>query len=228
MDVRDIDTIVLTHEDNVEKELRGNVLAAAYKEFGYSADSFDAFGPLAKALVKCEISPLNPVQVEKYKASKTYSFRIQTWPLFILSLIGAVTTYWLMATPYLDKHGPNDGTGVLIILGGVLGTIGAVLCAAVFTGECPIYMRSRDWSRYSLGKNGDYREQLYSRYIPVHILNMAVQIKKNLPDAKLYVDELTTMSKVNWPEPDPFISVEYGSEKYYFGVWDEREFEAKA
>jgi uncharacterized membrane protein YeaQ/YmgE (transglycosylase-associated protein family) len=227
MDVRNIETMVLTHTDDIEKELRGDILAKAYQEFGYQADSFDAFGPLAKAFVKCDIAPLNTEQVEKYKASKESNLTIKTWPFYILTLLSVVGVYWGFAYHYI-RNTNNDSGMVAVIIVGAVGTIVALICGAIFSDEMPTYKRSRGWHRYNLDKYEDRTFHQYPRYVPVHILNMAVQLKNELSGAKFYIDELTTLTVAQWPEPDPFILVQYGSEKYYFGVWDEREFEAKA
>jgi hypothetical protein len=227
MDVRDIETVVLTHTDDIEKELRGDILAKAYQEFGYKADSFDAFGPLAKALVKCDIAPLNTEQVEKYQSSKEINLTIKTWPFYVLTLLSVIGTYWVFAIHYLRNTNSDIGMATALVIG-FIATVAALICGGVFADEMPTYKRSRGWQRYGLDKYEDRTFHQYPRYVPVHILNMAVQIKQELPTAKFYIDELTTLTTVQWPEPDPFILAQYGSEKYYFGVWDEREFEAKA
>jgi len=54
--------------------------------------------------------------------------------------------------------------------------------------------------------------------IPEYALLKAVQIKKEMPAVKFYVESLQA-------DPDPFLYAEYNGERYYIEVWDEPEFE---
>lgn len=54
--------------------------------------------------------------------------------------------------------------------------------------------------------------------VPEHVLSKAVQIKKEMPAVKFYVESLQL-------DPDPFLYAEYNGERYYIEVWDEPEFE---
>ena len=77
-----------------------------------------------------------------------------------------------------------------------------------------VYGNSNAWSRTAISK--------YDKPIPEFVLNKAVQLKENLPNVEIYVDELqsTVIS-------DPFLYVFFGNEGYYIEVWDEPKFEGR-
>jgi len=63
----------------------------------------------------------------------------------------------------------------------------------------------------------------YTLPVPEFVLNKALQIKKELPDVRFYVESLET-------HPDPFLVVKYGqydSEVYHVEVWAEPKFEIR-
>lgn len=66
------------------------------------------------------------------------------------------------------------------------------------------------WERVQIS---DYRKP-----IPIHVLNKAVQIKEQLPQVEIFIEELTRV-------PDPFLVVKFGREEFYVEVWDEPKFE---
>lgn len=82
---------------------------------------------------------------------------------------------------------------------------------------------SGKWETYQLGHKYDedkYWHKPYENPIPEHVLSKAIQIKREIPEAQLYIEEFTAI-------PDPFMFVELGSERYCFEVWDEPEFEGR-
>jgi len=61
----------------------------------------------------------------------------------------------------------------------------------------------------------------YRKPIPDFVLNKAIQIKKEIPECTLNIEELDE-------NPDPFLLVKIGySEEYYVEVWSEPRFERR-
>jgi hypothetical protein len=238
-DPRKIQHVVLAHSGDIEQEMRGEVLTEAYKNFGYSADSFDARGPLAKVLASLEIQPLDGGQVAEYMTSKAgeSEFSVGVWFHIIVTVIAL--GYIAFGFSHYPQFGAHDGSqfhdykggvdwfavGFLSVFPGILG--GALLnaVAAGISAFFPKTHRSWIWNKFTLGRgNGSYR-----RYVPVYVLNLANQIKSEIPEATFVVHELTSqIEKIQEPLPDPFLSVALNGESYFIAVWDEREFEARA
>jgi xanthosine utilization system XapX-like protein len=234
MDVRSIERVPLSHVDDVEANLRGDVLARALKLFNYTADAFGAAGPLAKAMAALDIAPLDTAQVDQYKKSKARSRTTHWQGLTHAALtsglaLNVVFNCWHLAN--WDK--PPISLGVALV--GIL--IGNFVISFVFQEEKALRQRTYTWvwHRYGLrnyeaerNSQGSGYMPTYTRYIPVHVLRKATQLAEACPKATFGVDELAlTIKKVPRPLPDPFLWVKLGAEMYYIEVWDEREFEAK-
>ena len=56
--------------------------------------------------------------------------------------------------------------------------------------------------------------------IPEYVLNKAIQVKYEVPEVEILIDEFTVV-------PDPFLFVKLGAESYYIEVWDEPKFEGR-
>jgi len=231
-DPRQIERVALTHVDDVEAQLRGDVLNKAFKRFGYKADAFDHAGPLAKVLARLEITPLNTAQVNTYKAgkektwSRDFSFLASAIVFFLVAAPSTllVKTFMLETAHHFD--GPDYFFGAvfcLFALGGCFGiSVGA---GAIVNSIWPETIYKRYWETFPLSKD---ERAGYKGYIPVHVLHLANQIADNCSDVSFFVEELQlSAKKVERPLPDPFLVAVRGSEKYYIAVWDEREFEAK-
>ena len=236
-DVRDIGRVALAHTDDVEAELRGAVLTQAHELFGYTADSFATRGPLASKLAELGVQPLNQVQVDQYKASKKKKWRMRWRALgHFTASFGLPAVFWLtsiyLVRPLFQIHWAKSDdfqfADLLWMVPFVL-TVASLCLGNGFASECLEDVDfARVWTTYVLGRsNADYNT--YPRYVPVHLLNYAVAIKQAMPNAVFLVEELQlTRERVPNPLPDPFLVVTLGSERYTIGVWDEREFEAKA
>ena len=59
----------------------------------------------------------------------------------------------------------------------------------------------------------------YQEDVPLHVLERAVAIKKQLPSAEFYVEQRAK---------DPFLIVKCDEEEYYVEVWQEPRFEARS
>jgi hypothetical protein len=237
-DPRKIQRVALNHTDDVEASLRGKVLAEAYKSFGYVGESFGARGPLAKTLVRCGITPLDTAQVEQYKASKVSltedsgkKWDAAAWAI----LLGAVCFVWNMYIwPSINTTRMAGGDYNDWVADTVFSSFMTILASLFLIGcvwysiirlHIPKHRRQKSWVSYTLG--GPEKSK-YHGYIPIHVLNLALQVKNSRVAASFVVDELTlSVQQVPRPLPDPFLKVTLGSEFYYIAVWDEREFEAK-
>jgi hypothetical protein len=251
-DVRKIERVALTHVDDVEAELRGQVLVEANRNFGYTADSFGAAGPLAVALKALDILPLKTEQVEAYKAAKERTSRrnLRGWVHFLITvgafLIGSTVAFclheaavaavaagqkysvlvdWTVnASSAPDTLSVSWFPIIITLIGatGILAIVGNALFATLFDDVLLDRTFRWKWATFTLGQD-------YPRYIPLHILNLANQIKAVKPKCSFHVDELRVSMEEHQPIPvlDPFLWVRLGPEKYYIAVWDEKEFEAK-
>jgi len=227
-DVRKIQRVPMTHTDDVAAQLRAEVLEKAHKVFGYTADTFGARGPLAKALSDLGVAPLHSDQVEQYKKSKekrwVSSNRLKN------NLIGVGVWLGIEAVAYGLIRFFGGGSEVKYSVLGVIAAAYAVFgIPCINMGEFIDKMAHRRlWRTFTLGSKDRYADP-YPRYIPVHLLNVALQVKAQIPDCEFTVEELTHESEqVPRPLPDPFLWARYAGERYCIGVWDEREFEAKA
>lgn len=243
-DVRKIERIALTHVDDVEANLRGDVLRRAETLFGYVAESFNAAGPLAKALAELNIQPLDTAQVFQYMESKK-----KTWNTHyrlmghltasLLPVIFSIIARLVIWKFHLQTTGDILGTaGTACIVAGILSILSLFFGNAA-ASDIKDYKYERIWQHYSLGEGVSEEEFVgrnnhrhgifkYERYIPIHVLNLAVSVKELVPKATFFVDELQqTYQRIPRPLPDPFLQVKLAGESYYIAVWDEREFEAK-
>ena len=246
-DAREIPRAPLVHTDTVEAELRGDVLERARTAFGYRADSFGASGPLSKALQRLDIAPLDTAAVQQYMAGKVREWRTHRKALAHGALtiglpgllFGAFTL--LVRTGFLGftaAAGPTTASSAVLFVVSAIVSLASIVYGNLFASDVVYdFEHKLSWTRFTLGMLSTTpleRERLgnlksYERYVPVHVLNLALQLHDAVPSVHLYVDELQhTFQRVPRPLPDPFLSVELGAEKYYIAVWDEREFEARA
>lgn len=234
-DPRKIERVALTHVNDFEAQMRGDVLTRANKLFGYTADSFAASGPLAKMLANLDIRPLRAEQVQDYMRGKERVVRFNTvWIAAFAAVVVPALWAVIMSPLFLGWFVPNDWHYTVAIIGQVLlgfaGLVGLIGCilevdASLFL----IYERESKWVVYSLGTPTGMRMERYARYVPLHVLNLAVQLREVEPNTIFNVYELTTVTrKLKRPDPDPFLEVVLGAERYFIAVWDEREYEAKA
>lgn len=231
-DPRKIAKVALTHHDNVEAALRGDVLTRAHKEFGYTADEFQNSGPLAKALVAAGITPLNKGQVNMYMADKAKTRVYHEYPALIVTasvcIGGYIAAHLIVAGLWPSFY--EWGTFGWALLSVMSLLMGCVLPISFTMSERKKVTLTIAWRKFVFGQQGRYSGQasLYEGYIPVHILNQALAVKNECPLAEFFVYELAKAEKsVEVPLPDPFLEVAYGSERYFIAVWDEREFEAE-
>jgi len=232
-DPRDIEKMSLDQVGDIEAELRGDVIGRAKKYFGYNAEAFNASLPLAKALVALSIAPLNTEQVEFYKASKlrvkksSPENRTMFLTFSLIFLTGAAFILWgTLKTHFV----PDIGSAFLCFLPLVAGGLLISTVAGMVVSEIsPEKTYEWSWNTFALDKS----KHSYPRYVPVHVLNLAVQLHENLKDQletsfdlKFEVQELQVkIMDVALPEPDPFLWAVYGPERYCIAVWDEREYE---
>jgi len=81
--------------------------------------------------------------------------------------------------------------------------------------------RDPDANAKSFVNNGEFLGQAYDKPIPIDMLKRAVAVKKQFPEAKIYVSDYQAVN------PDPFICAKLsGCEHVIFGMWDEPGFKA--
>lgn len=87
----------------------------------------------------------------------------------------------------------------------------------------------RSWSSFNAPAWIPTEIEKYKEPIPEFVINKAVQIKRELPDVKIFIRHLSE-------NPDPFLEVHYGDvsewddktgERYFIEVWDEPKFEGR-
>ena len=74
---------------------------------------------------------------------------------------------------------------------------------------------------YTRGQWCAYALAQYSRAVPEFAISRAIELKRELPDAQFFVEEIVT-SRI-----DPFMYMVCGGETYYLDVWDEPGFEGR-
>ncbi len=267
-DPKTIETVALTHVDDVSATLRAEVLERARKEFGYAADTFGHQGPLAQALMQAEVTPLKTADVQQYMKSKERAWvSHRAWLMRAVMLVSpalaGIGVIWATHNKYFNfgKDSVMDFMSFVLLL--VASGVGTVILNVVYKNPVSDREYKRYWREYGFGdapqratapEGGTAMEQYnrnmaalrtsqilgqhyaqgikrssYNGYIPVHILNLALQVREACPEANFVIHELTlSMENVPKPLPDPFLSVTLGSEEYFIGVWDERDFEARA
>lgn len=236
-DVRSIPRMVLDHVDDVEANLRGEVLRQAADNFGYCAESFGATGPLAKALRELGIAPLDTAHVERYKKSREHVRMVnrRAWAHWLLSVVPVSVALPLNIVFWNNTVGPLPTMGVAL-----LSVIANGVLAIGFDRALTSRKHTWAWATYVLGpRTGDAMMDMYgrtihrsvsrhTRYVPVHELHLANQIRVACPQVQFGMDELTySLEDMPRPLPDLFLWTQLAGEKYYIAVWDEREFEAR-
>ncbi len=225
-DPRTIERVALTHVDDVEARLRGEVLTAAADMFGYQAGGFRAAGPLATALARLDIAPLDEDAVRGYMRSKEWrkrwSARGRWW-----RACGLALPVVLSAAVLVTHRVTHDA------FAGFVAACLTLIAWVFISGMAADFMFSDDtveerafWREYSLGSSSTM--DAYRRYVPVHVLNLAVQVRRELRSAEFRVHELASVvRRVERPRPDPFLEVKLGAEHYFLAVWDERDYEER-
>lgn len=234
-DPRNIRRTTLRYSDDIESNLRAEVLEKARNEFGYVGESFGAQGPLAKAIIKSGIEILDTAQVDAYRASrvKTEVFepRKNTKKTIIVT-VGTIfnATSLLSAWGYFFHFSMFDGLFGLFLMLPFVAMMGILFA---FTSRFPDqigtkFTRETFWTTYSLGSVSRQSNPAYRGYVPVHVLNSALVLRSELDDVNFDIIELTVKEfNSPLPLPNPFMLAKRGSEQYYIAVWDEREFESK-
>ena len=169
-------------------------------------------GELAEVLNQLDIQPFSRDSVKRYKAEEPAAAELTDVPEFfrghrklartllclipvwgLLSMIGTAAG-WLISW----QLGVASLTSILLLL--AKGCELSDRLAALFP----------TWERVPLAG--------YQEDVPLHVLERAVAIKKQLPGAEFYVEQRAK---------DPFLIVKCDEEEYYVEVWQEPRFEAR-
>ena len=170
-------------------------------------------GELAEVLNQLDIQPFSRDSVKRYKAEEPDAAELTDVPEFfrghrklartllclipvwgLLSMIGTAAG-WLISW----QLGVASLTSILLLL--AKGCELSDRLAALFP----------TWERVPLAG--------YQEDVPLHVLERAVAIKKQLPSAEFYVEQRAK---------DPFLIVKCDEEEYYVEVWQEPRFEARS
>lgn len=244
MNATEIKRVPFAAFDDDLMQSRAKLALEAKEKLGYSKMAQSVITPssLLAALRKLDIEPLSNIDVENYKHSKEKVFvRRSSWILL---------AHWLTVVPLLSVYGPscaiyslfNDfGHYNIAPLWSVMSAVfGCIFAAGIIAWSCSITFgderyktprKLRLWWTYNL--------QGYPAAIPEFVLDKAVRIKEECPEAKFYIEHLVTTIDVKDAEEikerkdrvmrqqDPFLVVQTADERYYIEVWDEKEYEAR-
>ena len=117
--------------------------------------------------------------------------------VFVVLGLGSIVTFAL--------KGPD--LGFLM----VVGTLGAYALVAHLISRVHVWA----WRGIALAK--------YQQEVPAFVLQRALEIKKELPEAEFSIELLAQTSRF----ADPFLVVYCVGERYYVDVWDEPNFQAE-
>lgn len=164
-------------------------------------------------LAKLEIEPFSPESVEKYKQQAIVDHtwetprrqNIFTCFLSVLSIglvcvVGALIGGLIACNVWNVAEAPFWITGVA----------GVALCFIGFVGAGVMDDKNKawEWERHEISQ--------YSKPVPQFVIRKALQLKQELPDVKLYIEELISKDKVR--NGDPFLVAEHGSRTVYIEV----------
>ena len=207
---------------------RANLLTEAVSVFG----EYDSYGnrkigapistKLRLALAKLEIAPIDDRLVAKYKAQK--SKRQRLWKksevvLLLMSAVFGVTSLTAFAAGiawYLGKWQDPGGYNMFGI--GILALLPTAFCGAIGLSHDGARWREGRWQRTGIAT------QLHT--VPDFAIARAIAVKKECPEAEMYIDYLTVSEyETRRPDPDPFLVAKLGNEEFYLDVWNEPQFE---
>lgn len=186
---------------------------------------------LLKTLRQLGIRPLCSRSVARYKAAKAGNQVNLFLKGFGLPMLfsGLLATIITIIAAFNDPAGIMAGLHVHWIWSTLLGAGAAMVWA-----EHAIVLRN-EWHETMLKNYGS----LFSKgpLVPKEALEIALRIRRNLSDVQFSVHHLIR-ERGPWfklPEaigtaifdPDPFLEVSFGGEKYFVAVWDEPGFDGK-
>lgn len=208
--------------------LQAQLSESSKKLLGYDPTHVPVFGVLSHALAKLGIEPLNTSDVDRYKRSKEYtSFsnitRAALTLLIVncLSLISAIALTGHLHWPWADnaKEAVSSANAIMWTTLPIV-TLIAWIVFAFWQDDTMRVQVSRTWQRLHL--HG------FAGYVPEHVIEKAIQIKTEVPDAQFSIDVLQ-QQETRWAAPrtlrDPFLIVTHGQEWFYVDVWEEPKFE---
>lgn len=211
-----------------EAEFLGHLGEQASSVLGYGKLLKAAGGSLRAILCELDIHPLVTSKVEAYKRSKerTGIWSGHKWALFhfaVCFVFAAILGWSVSASHNLPDFTFWCVVGYVVNVLAVIGIICFQIAGWIYTFDHNLsgWRDLRRWSKYSM--------QNYPGAIPDFVLSKALQIRKVMPTAEFYIDQLETKREqtVVYRDPDPFLIVttRNGGESYYIEVWDEKEYE---
>lgn len=173
---------------------------------------------LYKCFQKYDIRPFTQESIDNYKYYTTDFINV-------IANVGFVTTIvmaWIAAAHIVVLCGwtvlsyfKPEFTNLLANQFVAMGALAFAALALTALGISAYCDRYRNWTKV---RYNDYAYQ-----IPEFVLQTAIDIKKDLPDANLYIDQLTVANFT----VDPFLVVNYKQKDYYVEVWNEPKYKQK-
>jgi hypothetical protein len=170
------------------------------------------------------IQPFVDAKVQQYKDSKVRVGMYSGTRLVLLSVVGFVVALCAWTESQTSHLGqPWSAAHYVFNAFSVTATtfFAVTLLTVLVTGQWEHGdRRTTSWKTAYL--------RLYGGNVPEFALVRALTIKQELPAAEFLVEQLYTETQHRAvPEPDPFLVVVLGNERYYIDVWDEKEYEAQ-
>ncbi|MEK7099868.1 MAG: hypothetical protein AAB883_01885 [Patescibacteria group bacterium] len=183
---------------------------------------------LLKTLSRLGIRPLNRDSVLRYKAAQSRNLLNLILKTFGMPMIASGFLVILVVV----IAALADNTAAIKAITFPWGAIFGLGCAMTWA-EHAIVPR-REWRIRDVNKNFIH---LDSHFIPREALQMALDIRRALPETRFVTHELLKDygSWFKWveatlraiPDPDPFLEVHFGAESYFIAVWNEPGFDGK-
>lgn len=191
---------------------------------------------LAQTLAELEIEPYTDISVKEYKNNhlRREIGLLAVYPLLhrIAEILGKPLTF-ASGLAWITLWCLRDGQPALFQPHSLAWQF---LPASILLLSSAIWI----WARVTRYKLEHWRWEsiplfCYELPVPAYVLEKAIAIKERLPNVDIKIEQVKMFSWkyelidrfVSFFDPDPFLSVEYGSQKYYIEVWDEPKFEAK-
>lgn len=219
-----IERMSFTQVDESQADSREQLALQAKELLGYKklALAITTKGALLFALRKLEIEPLSTRSVEAYKSIKSKpgmwnGHRLGYIWMVVAACLFGISRYFGHFTDFNQLIFPNFAVWIAAVLG-VISSI--VALTARFDSDYRGKRTTYSWRQHEISS--------YAGTIPEFVLHKAIQIKREVPDAALFVEQLYEQEERHIiPNRDPFLVAKLGDECYYIEVWDEKEYEVK-
>lgn len=210
------------HPTTEAQEARIKLATEAGEVLGYrKLASATVPGSLSQTLRKLEMEPLVRSSVDEYKRKKAkpgmwWGHKVgYTWMGFGAALCTGIPSVHHLTSGLTFLEG-------LGMIGYSIATIASSIIGIWYRLDTDV-RGTRSTKKWALAPIG-----IYEGSIPEFVLAKAIQVKKELPDVRLSIDQLySTTEEFPVRDRDPFLVAMFNDETFYVDVWDEREYEAQ-